>query len=477
MTFIYFSQAYSLFRTPSALTFHGFPAILTIKKGDFHNMTRAATYVSPAQAVAAVRDGDYIDYGFGGSFPELLDNALAARTGSVRRVNVRGGLVIAPKIAVLEADPEGQSFRYESIHLGDYERKQYRAGRIAFVPIALRLVPFLYRQGKFRSDVAFVPVSRPDAEGNVSLGTGCYLWKTIIDCARTVIFEINEHLPFLPGVDGSNLCRLDEADMIVEGTHAPLSERTYRAPSEIDRRIAELVVNEIPDGAVLSLGVGTVPFAIASALADSDKKDLGCHTGTISDAYRKLYLAGKLTNARKEFDTGRSSFNLAMGSSDFYDWLRENPDLFRPDSIDYIHDPARIGKLSRVISINGGVQVDLMGQENAESANGMQLSGIGGQMDFLEGAFRSAGGCGYICINSSRLTKDGVRKSNILPFIPGGSTVSAPRTLIEAVATEYGIAHLAGKSLAERREAMIAIAHPDFRDALRLEKPDLSLFL
>ena len=364
-----------------------------------------------------------------------------------------------------------------STHLGDYERKFYRAGRIEFVPIALRLVPFLYRQGKFHSDFAFVPVSRPDADGNVSLGTGCYLWKTIIASTKTVIFEINEHLPFLPGVDGSNLCRLSEADMVVEGTHSPLPERNYRAPSEIDQTIAELVVNEIPNGAVLSLGVGTVPFAIASALADSDKKDLGCHTGTISDAYRKLYLAGKLTNARKEFDTGLSSFNLAMGSAAFYDWLRENPKLFRPDSIDYIHDPARIGKLSRVISINGGVQVDLMGQENAESANGMQLSGIGGQMDFLEGAFRSEGGCGYICINSSRLTKDGVRKSNILPFIPGGNTVSAPRTLIEAVATEYGIAHLAGKSLAERREAMIAIAHPDFRDALRLEKPDLSLFL
>ena len=432
-------------------------------------MTGRINYVTAEQAVRTVRDGDYIDYGFGGSFPELLDAALAARCGTVRNVTVRGGLVIAPKIAVLEADPEGQSFRYESTHLGDYERKFYRTGRIEFGPIALRLVPFLYRQGKFRSDFAFVPVSRPDADGNVSLGTGCYLWKTIIASAKTVIFEINEHLPFLPGVDGSNLCRLDDADMIVEGTHSPLPERNYRAPSEIDQTIAELVVNEIPDGAVLSLGVGT--------LADSDKKDLGCHTGTISDAYQKLYLAGKLTNARKEFDTGLSSFNLAMGSAAFYDWLRENPKLCRPDSIDYIHDPARIGKLSRVISINGGVQVDLMGQENAESANGMQLSGIGGQMDFLEGAFRSEGGCGYICINSSRLTKDGVRKSNILPFIPGGSTVSAPRTLIEAVATEYGIAHLAGKSLAERREAMIAIAHPDFRDALRSEKPDLSLFL
>lgn len=155
-----------------------------------------------------------------------------------------------------------------------------------------------------------------------------------------------------------------------------------------------------------------------------------------------------------------------MGSNALYDWLRENPDLFHPGDLDYVHDPARIGTMKNVISINGGVQLDLMGQENAESAGTRQLSGIGGQMDFLEGAFRSKGGKGFICINSSRVTKDGERKSNILPFIPGGATVSAPRTMIQYVATEYGVAKLSGLSLRERAEAMISVAHPDFREEL-----------
>ena len=252
----------------------------------------------------------------------------------------------------------------------------------------------------------------------------------------------------------------------MEGAHEPLPVRTYKAPSETDIQIAKLVVNEIPDGAVLSLGVGGVPFTVANMLAESDLKDLGCHTGTISDAYLNLWKAGKLTNAKKEFDTGLSTWNLAMGSQEFYDWIAENPKLFHPADLDYAHDPQRIGTMKNVISINGGVQLDLMGQENAESAGTRQLSGIGGQMDFLEGAYRSVGGKGYICINSARKTKDGTLKSNIVPFIPGGSTVSAPRTMIQSVATEYGIANLSGKTLRERAESMIAIAHPDFRDEL-----------
>ena len=171
-------------------------------------------------------------------------------------------------------------------------------------------------------------------------------------------------------------------------------------------------------------------------------------------------------NARKELDTGRSAWNLAMGSQALYDWLDAEPGIFHPGDLDYIHSVERISKLSNVISINGGVQLDLMGQENAESAGTRQLSGIGGQMDFLEGAYRSKGGKGFICINSSRVTKDGERKSNIVAAIPGGSTISAPRTMIQYVATEYGIAELSGKSLRERAEAMAAIAHPDFREEL-----------
>ena len=252
---------------------------------------------------------------------------------------------------------------------------------------------------------------------------------------------------------------------MVEGEHEPLPIRTYRAPSETDIAIAKLVVDQIPDGAVLSLGVGGVPYTVAKMLAESDRKDLGCHTGTISDAFLEMYKAGKLTNARKELDNGLSAWNLAMGSQELYDWLDAEPQLFHPGDLDYIHSVERISRLSNVISINGGVQLDLMGQENAESVGTRQLSG-GGQMDFLEGAFRSKGGKGFICINSSRVTKDGQRKSNILATIPGGSTISAPRTMIQYVATEYGIASLSGKTLRERAEAMASIAHPDFREEL-----------
>ena len=343
-----------------------------------------------AAVAAAVKDGDWVDYGFGGGFPELLDKALAARKGHLRDVKIRGGLVIRPRIEVVEADPEQESFSYYSWHIGDYERKLQTRGLVKFMPVVLRLLPTLYRQRYIRTDVAFVPVSAPDENGYCGLGISNFAWRTMFESARTVIFEINEHYPKLQGVDGSHRVHLSEADYIVEGAHEPLPVRTYKAPSETDIQIAKLVVNEIPDGAVLSLGVGGVPFTVANMLAESDLRDLGCHTGTISDAYLNLWKAGKLTNAKKEFDTGLSTWNLAMGSQEFYDWISENPKLFHPADLDYVHDPQRIGTMKNVISINGGVQLDLMGQENAESAGTRQLSGIGGQMDIAAKLSRKA---------------------------------------------------------------------------------------
>lgn len=429
-------------------------------------MVTGYRFVTPEKAVEeAVRSGDWVDYGFGAGFPELLDRALAARKGQVRDVKIRGGLAIRPRIEVVEQDPEQESFSYYSWHIGDYERKLQSKGLVRFLPVMLRSLPELYRH-HIRVDVAFVPVSRPDGDGYCGLGISNYAWRTIFENARTVIFEINEHYPTLKGVDGSHRVHLSEADFVVEGAHEPLPVRSYKAPSETDRKIAELVLREIPDGAVLSLGVGGVPFTVAKMIAQSDLKDIGCHTGTISDAFLALYRAGKLTNARKEFDQGLSTWNLAMGSQELYDWLDAEPDLFHPGDLDYVHDPYRIATMKNVISINGGVQLDLMGQENGESAGNRQLSGIGGQMDFLEGAFRSQGGKGFICMNASRMTKDGERKSNILPFIPGGSTVSVPRTMIQYVVTEYGVAKLTGLTLRERAEAMISVAHPDFRAEL-----------
>lgn len=427
---------------------------------------RQYKFVSPQQAAQAVRSGDWVDYGFGGGFPELMDRALAARKEELRDVNIRGGLVIHPRIEAVECDPEQQTFHYHSWHIGDYERKLQARGLVRFMPTILRSLPVLYRNGHIRVDVAFVPVSRPDEKGYCGLGISNYAWRTIFQAARTVIFEINEHLPTLQGVEGSHRAHLSEADYIVEGEHAPLPVRTYREPSPTDIQIAKLVVNQIPDGACLSLGVGGVPFTVASMIAQSDLKDLGCHTGTISDAYLAMYRAGKLTNARKELDAGRSTWNLCMGSQEMYQWLEAEPELFFPADLDHVHDPYRMAQYQNFISINGGVQVDLMGQENAESASARQLSGIGGQLDFLEGAFRSRGGKGFICLASTRKAKDGALHSNIVPHIGAGSAVSAPRTMIQYVATEYGVARLSGKTLGERAEAMIQIAHPDFRGEL-----------
>lgn len=306
-----------------------------------------AKFVTPEQAVKAVQSGDWVDYGFGAGFPELLDKALAARKGEVKDVKVRGGLVIRPRIEVVEADPEQESFSYYSWHIGDYERKLQKNGLVKFMPVMLRSLPYLYRDKHIRCDVAFVPVSKPDENGYCGLGISNYAWRTIFESARTVIFEINEHYPKLQGVDGSHRVHLSEADYIVEGEHEPLPVRSYRAPSETDIAIAKIVVNEIPDGAVLSLGVGGVPYTVAKMLAESDKKDLGCHTGTISDAFLELYQAGKLTNARKELDTGLSAWNLAMGSQELYDWLDAEPQLFHPGDLDYIHSVERISKLQQ----------------------------------------------------------------------------------------------------------------------------------
>ena len=423
-------------------------------------------YVTPEEAVLRVKDGDWVEYGFGAGFPELLDKALAARKGRVKDVKIRGGLIIRPRIEAVEADPEQESFHYYSIHIGDYERKLQSRGLVTFIPVMLRSLPELYRRGDIRTDVAFVPVSKPDEKGFCSLGIAPYTWRVIFEHARTVIFEINEKYPSVPGPDGSARVNLSEADYIVEGEHEALPVRSYRPASETDLKIARNVVELIPDGACLGLGVGGVPFAVANMIAGSDLKNLGCWTGTISDAFMALYQAGKLTNRLKEVDAGRATWNLCMGSQEMYDWIADEPGLFKPADIDWVHNPYRIAQLSNYISINGAVQVDLLGQEKGESAGLRQLSGIGGQMDFLEGAFRSKGGKGFICLASTHAKKDGTLQSNIVPAIPSGSTVSVPRTQIQYVATEYGVAKLSGLTVREKAEALTAIAHPSFRAEL-----------
>lgn len=203
-----------------------------------------------------------------------MDKALAGRRDELKDVKIRGGLVIRPRIEVVECDPEQRAFHYYSWHIGDYERKLQSRGLVEFMPVILRYLPELYRN-HISVDVAFVPVSKPDARGYCGLGISNYAWHTIFEQAHTVVFEVNERLPTLQGVDGSHRVHLSEADFIVEGEHEPLPVRTYKDPSPVDIEIAKHVVKLIPDGAVLSLGVGGVPFTVAKMIAESEYKGLG----------------------------------------------------------------------------------------------------------------------------------------------------------------------------------------------------------
>ena len=432
-------------------------------------------FVTPEVAAKAVRSGDWVDYGFGAGFPELMDRALAARKEELKDVKIRGGLVIRPRIEVVERDPEQSAFTYYSWHIGDYERKLQSRGLVKFLPMMLRALPELYRS-YIRVDVAFVPVSKPDGDGYCGLGISNYAWRTIFENARTVIFEINERLPKLQGVNGSHRVHLSEATYVVEGVHEPLPLRTYKDPSPVDIQIARNVVAEIPDGAVLGLGVGGVPFTVAKMLAESDLKDLGVHTEMYVDAFVDMSKAGRITGLRKPFDRGRQTYAFAAGTQKLYDFINNNPECMAAP-VSYVNDIARVSQIDNFISINGAVDIDLYGQVSSESSGTHHISGAGGQQDFVMGAYLAKGGKSFICCSSASMDKKtGQLKSRIRPTLLEGSVVTATRTNLHYVVTEYGKFNVKGKSTWERAEGLISIAHPQFREELIAEAEKMHIW-
>ena len=216
---------------------------------------------------------------------------------------------------------------------------------------------------------------------------------------------------------------------------------------------------------MLQLGVGGMPNILGEHLAKSDIQDLGCHSELITDAFFNLYEQGKLTNKYKEVYQGRSVFGICAGSQSLYDWLNDNPECCG-DMVSHVNDPAVIGQLSNVIAINGCVSADLYGQVCSESVGTRQVSGTGGQVDFVEGAYRSPGGKAFLCMNSAYKDKDGKLHSNIKPYFSAGDIVTTPRSMTHYIVTDQGKVNLAGRNTWERAELMISIAHPQFREEL-----------
>ena len=416
---------------------------------------------TPEEAVRCVRDGDWVDYTVSLAFPQLLDAALAKRKEELHDVKIRGNLIFGP-IQTVECDPDREHFIYNTWHCSEYERKLCDRGLCNYIPMVFHnVVP--YYEHFLTVNVAMVAVTPMDRHGyfNLSCSTGTV--KGIVDQADIVILEVNERLPRVYGGFGDCI-HISEADYVVEGEHPPLPEFVPEEPTDIERSIAGHIFPYIPDGANLQLGIGGMPGVVGEMLAQSDLKDLGMHTELCTDAYVTLHEAGKLTNRHKRVLPGKGVAGFAFGTRKLYDWLDENPGLaFCP--LEFVNDPTVIRRIDNMVSINECLAVDIFGQVSSESAGLRQISGTGGQLDFLLGASESNGGKAFLCLPSTFTDREGNRHSNILPHFQG-EIVTSPRSQVFFIVTEYGAVNLEGRSTWERAEMLVSVAHPDYRDEL-----------
>ena len=306
-------------------------------------------------------------------------------------------------------------------------------------------------------------VTPMDKHGYFNFSGAAGVSRAILDRADIVILEVNEHLPRVHGGWGESI-HISEVDYVVEGEHGPLPEIPVSAPTAAERKIGEFVFPHIHDGATLQLGIGGTPAVIGSLLAASDVKDLGMHTELCSDAYVDLYEAGKLTNARKTEFPHKGVTGIICGTKRLYDWADDNPAI-AICPLEYVNRPEVIARQAGMISVNGCVAADLYGQVCSESAGTRQVSGTGGQLDYLTGAPMAPGGQAFLCMTSTYTDKTGAVRSRIVPTFHG-DIVTSPRSQMYWIVTEYGAVNLAGRSTWERAEALISIAHPDFREEL-----------
>lgn len=262
--------------------------------------------------------------------------------------------------------------------------------------------------------------------------------------------------------------------MIVEAPATDLPNIVAKDASDVEKKIATNIVELMESGSTLQLGIGGMPNYVGKMIAESDIDDLSVHTEMFVDAYVNLYKEGKITG-NKNLDKGKMVFTFAMGSSEVYEFLDDNP-LGYIAPVDYVNNIDVIGSNDKVVSINSCLQVDLFGQVNSESAGLQHIGGTGGQLDFVMGSYRSKGGKSFLCTPSTRRNKDGSISSLICPTLPQGSIVSAPRSAVHYIVTEYGAVDLKGKSTYERAELLISIAHPDFREELEKEAEKMGIW-
>ena len=430
--------------------------------------------VSAEEAVKTVKSGDWIDYGWCNGTADVLDQALAKRTDELTDVNVRGGILLKQP-AIFAREDAGEHFTWNSWHMSGIERKLISRGCAYYAPISYSELPRYYRDSSTRNAVAMFQVAPMDNHGFFNFGPNASHLAAVVETSATVIVEVNENMPRCLGGTENNV-HISDVDYIVEGNNAPIAEMGAGGPaSDIDKAVARLIVNEIPDGACLQLGIGGMPNAVGSLIAESDLKDLGVHTEMYVDAFVDIARAGKINGSKKNIDRFRQAFAFGCGTKKMYDYLDENPEILSAP-VNYTNDIRSISALDNFMSINNAVDLDLFGQVNSESAGTKHISGAGGQLDFVLGAYLSKGGKSFICCSSTYKTKDGQVKSRILPTLNTGSIVTDTRANTHYLVTEFGIVNVKGLSTWQKAEAIISIAHPDFRDELIAEAEKMNIW-
>ncbi len=413
--------------------------------------------VSPADAVELVKDGQMIVVPTGVGEPPTLLEALSERRRQLHGVQIAQ---ILPLRKYGYFDPETvDNVRHLAYFFGGASRPGGQAGWIDFVPAYFSELPELIRRDLLRADVVLSMASPMDSHGYFSLSLGTDYTMAAVQKARLVILEVNPNVPF---ANGDCHVHISQVSALVE-SEAPVLEVGLPTIGPVQEAIAKYVADMIPDGATLQIGYGGIPDAVVMQL--THKHDLGIHTEMVGDGIMTLVDAGVVTNRRKNYHPGKMMATFALGSKKLYQFMNRNPAL-EMHPVDFTNDPYLAGRNDNLISINASMQVDFIGQCGSESLGCTPHSGTGGQADFVRAANRSRGGKSFIVLPST--AKDGTI-SRIVPTLTPGTHVTTSKNDVNYVVTEYGVAQLRGKSAKQRAEALIGIAHPDFRPQLREE--------
>lgn len=408
--------------------------------------------VTAEEAISHIKSGDRVSIGHACGEPCYLIDALMKQAGRFQNVELVH-MVAMGECAYAQPGME-KHFRHNAIFVGKKTRIAVNSGQADFTPCFFFEVPRLFHT-TLPLDVALVTITSPNEAGMISLGVSVDYDYEAVMTAKTVIAQVNDQMPFTEG----KLIPVEKFTYFVEHS-APIIELMPGKIGEVERAIGKNCASLIRDGDTLQLGIGAIPDAVLLSLIE--KKDLGIHSEMFSDSVVKLVEAGVITNRLKTLHPGKFVANFLMGTRRLYDFVNNNPDVLLLPA-DYVNHPAVIAKNDNLVSINSCVQVDLMGQVCAESIGTRQISGVGGQVDFIRGAALSKGGRSIIAMPS---TASMGRVSRIVPFLDTGVAVTTSRNDVDYIVTEYGIAHLKGLSLRERKERLIQIAHPNFKEAL-----------